>query len=222
MIPARPFVLPRLYAILDAGTLARLGLDLLDTAQHLANAGVELMQYRDKTNTLPAILRNAEALSRRLNGSPCTLILNDHPNLVEPSGFRGVHLGQTDMDPVQARALIGKNKILGLSTHTPQQLQQAASSPVDYLAIGPVFRTGTKPDADPEIGLEGVRAARSLTRKPLVAIGGLSLDRLAAVLDAGANSVAVISALYQPDRPVADTARELLEAVREAEAPAPL
>lgn len=204
-------MLPRLYAILDAATLARLGLDLCDTALTLTDAGVTILQYREKSADRAGILRNAQVLARRLSGSGCTLILNDYPDLVEPCGFSGVHLGQSDVPALDARASIGDERILGLSTHNEAQLLAAQSGPADYLAIGPVFATSSKQDAELEVGLDGVRKAKALTSKPLVAIGGLSLHTIASVLNAGADSVAVIGALYRPGRSTLETAQELLQ-----------
>ena len=121
------------------------------------------------------------------------LILNDRVPLA--AGCCGVHIGQEDCSPFEARAVLGPDMLIGLSTHGDEQLMQAAESPVDYLAIGPVFATQSKQVPDPVVGLEGVRAARRLTAKPLVAIGGITRANCATVIEAGADSVAVISDL---------------------------
>ena len=128
----------------------------------------------------------------------CVLILNDYPALAVEAGFDGVHVGQTDMPVEEARALIGYERMVGVSTHTPEQLAAAELSSADYVAIGPVFATSTKVNPDPVVGIEGVRRARAMTKKPLVAIGGITLENCRAVLDAGADSVAVISAIFAP------------------------
>jgi thiamine-phosphate pyrophosphorylase len=113
------------------------------------------------------------------------------------AGYDGVHVGQEDLSPADARALLGPEVMVGVSTHGESQLVKAADSPVDYVAIGPVFATSSKQVPDPVVGLEGVRAARALTDKPLVAIGGITRANCAAVIEAGADSVAVISDLIQ-------------------------
>ena len=127
----------------------------------------------------------------------CCLILNDRVPLVVSAGYDGVHVGQEDLSPADARATLGSELIVGVSTHGESQLVRGADSPVDYVAIGPVFATSSKLVPDPVVGLEGVRAARVLTDKPLVAIGGITRANCAAVIEAGADSVAVISDLIQ-------------------------
>ena len=132
-------------------------------------------------------------------GSACHLILNDRADLAVLANFDGVHVGQGDLSPEDARRVVGTDRIVGVSTHTDEQVRIADQSCADYIAIGPVFATGTKLNPDPVVGLEGVRRARALTTKPLVAIGGITRDNARSVIDAGADSVAVISALFAPD-----------------------
>jgi thiamine-phosphate pyrophosphorylase len=107
-------------------------------------------------------------------------------------------VGQSDLSPAEARGIVGPAKIVGISTHNEAQLRAADSQPVDYIAIGPVFATTTKDNPDPVVGLDGVRWARRITKKTLVAIGGISLENAAQVRQAGADSVAVISAIFSP------------------------
>lgn len=209
--------LPRLYAILDAETLERLRLDLVATAIELRNAGVTLMQYRDKRSgegEAPAakVLGQAWRLAEGLDGSGCRLILNDYAELVGASGFEGLHVGQGDLQARRAREIIGGERVLGISTHDGTQLVEADDGPADYVAIGPVFQTNSKLDAEAAVGVDGVRRARGVTKKPLVAIGGISLETIPSVLDAGADAVAVIGALYLPGRSVGENARALLAA----------
>ncbi len=161
-------------------------------------AGVTLLQYRNKTGNLAEALADALVLRAAAPIGRCTLILNDYPGMVVASEFDGVHVGQTDTSPDEARLLIGAEKMLGVSTHNPEQLAAAELSAADYVAIGPVFATATKENPDPVVGLEGVRRARAMTTKPLVAIGGITLENCRVVLDAGADSVAVISAIFAP------------------------
>lgn len=186
--------IPRLYAILDAESCARRGLDLLAVAETWRDAGVRLVQYRDKPGSDAVVLKNAVAL-RDVFGSSATLILNDRVHLFGGSGFNGVHVGQGDGSVAEVRALIGPDAVLGISTHHPGEVAEADGEDVSYVAVGPVFATSTKLDAEPVVGLEGVQLARSLTRKPLVAIGGISAASAATVLEAGADSVALISGL---------------------------
>ncbi len=183
--------LPRLYPILDAGLLSRSGLSIETFARELHAAGIRFLQYRDKDASDSLLLERVSML-REIFADGC-LILNDRVPLA--AGCDGVHIGQEDGSPVEARALLGPGALIGLSTHSERQLIDANQSPVDYLAIGPVFATQSKHVPDPVVGLEGVRAARRLTGKPLVAIGGITRDNCATVMDAGADSVAVISEL---------------------------
>ncbi len=163
------------------------------------SAGVTLLQYRNKTGDDAEVLADALVLRAAAPVGRCTLILNDYPRLAVAAGFEGVHLGQEDLSPEEARALVGYERMVGVSTHTPEQLAAAERSLADYVAIGPVFATATKENPDPVVGLEGVRRARAMTNKPLVAIGGITLENCRAVLDAGADSVAVISAIFAPN-----------------------
>jgi thiamine-phosphate pyrophosphorylase len=134
------------------------------------------------------------ALLRTIFPDSC-LILNDRVPLVSAAGYDGIHVGQEDLSPSQTRAILGHGVVIGVSTHGAAQLRSAADGPADYVAIGPVFATASKQDPDPVVGLEGVRAARTMTSKPLVAIGGITRSNCAAVIQAGADSVAVISDL---------------------------
>lgn len=191
--------LPHLYAILDAAFGDRPG----DVAAELASAGVTLLQYRDKSGDSRKTLQIARELKRAVLGS-VRLIMNDRPDLALMAGFGGVHVGQEDLSPEGARKVIGASLWLGVSTHNPEQVQHADGTSADYIAIGPVFATGSKANPDPVIGLEGVRRARALTRKPLVAIGGITRGNCRSVIDAGADSVAVISDLVREPRKSAE------------------
>ena len=147
------------------------------------------------TVTDEVVLERAALLRRIFPLSDSCLILNDRVSLVRAAGFDGVHVGQEDVSPVDARRLLGSDAFLGVSTHSERQLLTAADGPADYVAIGPVYATSSKQVPDPVVGLQGVRAARTLTDKPLVAIGGITRANCAAVIEAGADSVAVISDL---------------------------
>lgn len=196
------FALPPLYPILDArlfphdpGERASF---LERTLAELADAGVTLLQLREKNSTREQLLRDAEML-RRAAPAGLRLILNDRVDLVYEAEFDGVHLGQGDLPVKEARVRFGPECILGLSTHTPEQVSAGDGSEADYLATGPVFATASKADAEPVVGLAGVREARARTGKPLVAIGGIGLAEAEAVWAAGADSVAVIGALWPPN-----------------------
>ena len=188
-------VLPSFYPILDAGLLLRTGLSIESFARELRAAGVRFLQYRDKDAADELLLERAAMLRSIFPVSDSCLILNDRVSLVLPAGYDGVHVGQEDLSPAEARGALGSEMMIGVSTHGESQLLDAAVSPVDYVAIGPVFATSSKQVPDPVVGLDGVRAARAVTDKPLVAIGGITRANCAAVMEAGADSVAVISDL---------------------------
>ena len=196
----------RLYAILDAESCRRRGLMLLDVARAWRDAGIQLVQYRYKLADRDTLLRNADQLRRIFPRGETFLLLNDFPELVDACCFDGAHVGQQDATMNAARASIGLGCILGVSTHRPEQALKASTEDVDYIAVGPVFATGSKKDAEPVIGLLGVQAARVATRKPLVAIGGIGAALSREVLNAGADAVAMISALLDGDLRQAATA----------------
>jgi len=203
--------LPRLYAIAHAELLGhRRVLTLAKFALQLRAAGVTLVQYRDKTGSPQEILAAAGILREAFAGSGATLILNDRADLAMLAGFDGVHVGQEDLSPEDAKAVVGDSRIVGVSTHTDEQVRAADASCADYVAIGPVFATGTKENPAPVVGLDGVRRARVLTKKPLVAIGGITRENARSVIDAGADSVAVISGLLAPGESVEQVARDFL------------
>ncbi len=195
-------MLPRLYAILDSSSFSDTQ-TLCATASELVAAGVTLLQYRNKSDNARQMLDQARELKRRLSSS-VKLIMNDRADLCLAAAFDGVHVGQDDLSPEGVRRVIGKSLWLGVSTHNPEQLAAADKTTADYLAIGPVFATSSKANPDPVIGLDGVRRARALTRKPLVAIGGITRENCRSVLDAGADTVAVISDLIREPRKSAE------------------
>jgi len=203
--------LSRLYAIVDAGTLNARSVGLREFAMELRAAGVGLVQYRDKSGSPREVLAGAAVLREVFAGSGCRLVMNDRADLAVLAGFGGVHVGQGDLLPEDARRVVGVERWVGISTHTEEQVRVAEASCADYVAVGPVFATGTKLDAEPVIGLEGIRRARVLTSKPLVAIGGITLENARSVIAAGADSVAVISGLLGGDEGVEATAREFMD-----------
>jgi thiamine-phosphate pyrophosphorylase len=185
--------LPRLYPITD--TLIS-GLSHAEQVGRLAEGGATLIQLRDKhaaPRDFYAAAREAVQVARRLG---VRIIINDRVDIAAAIGADGVHLGQDDLPPEKARALLGADRIVGFSTHTLEQALAASSAPVDYVAIGPAFRTVTKEKPDPVVGLTAISEIRHRVSKPLVAIGGITLELARSVIEAGADSVAVISDLY--------------------------
>ena len=196
-------LLPRLYPILDARFQSDIH-GVLSAALELVRGGITLIQYRNKGGNARSMLDHARELKRQLPAH-VKLIMNDRADLCLMANFDGVHLGQEDLSAAAARSIFqttSRQKPLwvGISTHNPEQLRVADTPDADYLAIGPVFPTASKENPDPVLGLEGVKAARGVTRKPLVAIGGVTPANARAVIDAGADSVAVISGLLDQPR----------------------
>jgi thiamine-phosphate pyrophosphorylase len=199
------FQLPKLYPITD---VALAGLTHAEQVRRLANGGASLIQLRDKTLSAHEFYESAKAAVRVAREFGIRLIINDRVDIAAAVGADGVHLGQEDLPAAAARELLGPQAIIGLSTHNLSQAQAAVKLPIDYLSLGPIFSTSTKVDAACELGLEGLRAVRrTLGEFPLVAIGGITAERAVDVLRAGANSIAVISALLKiPDQIVVKTA----------------
>jgi thiamine-phosphate pyrophosphorylase len=210
----------KFYPILDAGLLAKRGISIDDCAQAFRDAGVMLLQYRDKQAMPQEILANAAIIQKIFTGTGCTLILDDRADLAMLAGWQGVHVGQHDLSPAGARAAMGEDAVIGLSTHNGTQVLEADAALLDtiggpcpgYIAIGPVFATASKENPDPVVGLEGVRRARSLTKLPLVAIGGITRENAASVLAAGADTIAVISDAIGKD--AAETAARCAEWIK--------
>jgi thiamine-phosphate pyrophosphorylase len=205
--------LSRLYAIIDRATLDARNMPVTEFASELRDAGVRLLQYRDKVNGPQEILWAAEQISAVFKGVDASLILNDRADLAALAGW-GVHVGQDDLSPADARLLINQPKIVGVSTHSDDQVILADASDADYIAIGPVFATSTKQDASPAVGMEGVRRARALTSKLIVAIGGITRENARSVINAGADSVAVIGGLFSARESVEKVARDFLGILR--------
>lgn len=211
------FTLPRLYCIVDAGCFtgevdatAAIG---RFTRESMAG-GATLIQYRNKSGNARQMVADAREMVRvreiaelpncrtaelRAQHRPL-LIMNDRADICIIAGFDGVHVGQDDLSPEAARRIVGTRLWAGVSTHNPGQVAAADTTSANYVAVGPVYATASKQNPDPVIGLDGVRRARALTRKPLVAIGGITRQNCRAVIDAGADSVAVISDLLQGPR----------------------
>jgi thiamine-phosphate pyrophosphorylase len=199
---------PLLYAILDRSFFADPP-TMFRAAEELVAGGCTLIQYRDKSGSARQMLEQARELKRRV-GDGVKLIMNDRADLCLAAGFDGLHVGQDDLSPESARRIIGPECWLGVSTHNPDQIAEADKTSADYLAIGPVFATTSKANPDPVVGLDGVRRARELTHKPLVAIGGITRANARSIIEAGADSVAVISDLLRDSRKSAEEFFEVL------------
>ena len=186
--------LPRLYAIVDPEVFMNDSSRVVKFAEELLKAGVKLVQLRDKRNSSQFTLSLAHEI-KRINRERAMLVMNDRTDLCLGADFEGVHLGQDDLSVLAARKILGEKKIIGCSTHNLAQIREADSGAADYVAFGPIFATSSKSQPDHEVGLDGLRKARRSTSKPLVAIGGITPQNCRDVIETGADSVAVISAL---------------------------
>ncbi len=201
--------LPRLYAIVDRGPNLSFA-DSRNYVQELVRGGVTLLQYRNKSGDAAEMLSEAREL-KRIAGPGVQVIMNDRADLSVAAGVDGVHVGQDDISVRGARAMCAMPLIVGISTHSLKQMEEADVSSADYIAFGPIFATGSKMNPDPVVGLDGLRAARGKTKKPLVAIGGITLENCEQVINAGADAVAVISALKsEPKRAAEEFLRRMM------------
>jgi thiamine-phosphate pyrophosphorylase len=190
--------LPRFYPILDTSVSERLGMKPEAAAAIILEAGARILQFRHKGDFSRAVFAQAEQIARLCRQAGAQLVVNDRADIAALLDA-GLHVGQEDLPPGAARRILGPERLLGLSTHNAAQLAAAEAEPVDYVAAGPIFATMTKERPDPVVGLEQLASLRRLTRRPLVAIGGITRQNAAAVLAAGADSVAVIAdALCEP------------------------
>lgn len=206
--------IPSLCAIVDAETCATRGLDPQDTIRAFLAGGATFLQLRAKALPSAPFLELARAAVALAHAAGARLIVNDRADLALLSRADGVHVGQDDLAADDVRRLVG-DRIVGLSTHTDEQLERALAEPVSYVAIGPVFRTATKATGYDAVGLTQVRRAAAIAARrglPLVAIGGITLENARSVIDAGATSVAVIGDLLtagDPERRVREFIRAL-------------
>jgi thiamine-phosphate pyrophosphorylase len=205
-------VLPRLYVILDAALIT---FPEEACALSIAEAGVRLLQYRDKRAPARQYLDSSRQLVELLMPRGVSLIVNDRPDVAFLAGAKGVHVGQEDLDVDKARRVAGPDKLVGVSTHNLEQFERAMASSADYIAVGPVYSTSTKANPDPVVGVDFLRRVRPLTDKPIVAIGGITPERAAAVIEAGADSVAVISGILSAPDP-GQRARQYIKVLESA------
>jgi len=197
------------YPILDTETLAQHGIALDTAAAALLEGGAGILQVRQKGHWTRQVFESARQVACLCREAGAVLVVNDRADfamLLEG----GLHIGQEDLAPRDARKLIGPDALLGFSSHNLEQLSAAGGEPVDYVALGPVYPTSSKHNPDPVVGVDEVRRLRPLIEKPLVAIGGITRANAAGVLNAGADSVAVISDLV-PQSPTARSLRERME-----------
>jgi thiamine-phosphate pyrophosphorylase len=197
--------LPRVYPILDTAR----DLDPVMVAGAWIESGASILQFRHKAFWSREIYRQAREVGRLCRHASVRLVVNDRADFAALLQA-ALHLGQEDLAPADARNVVGRDSIVGFSTHNEAQLRAAAAEPVDYLALGPVFATGSKENPDPVVGVEGLRACRGLTERPLVAIGGITRTTAPSVWQAGADSIAVIGDLY-PQEPTPARLRQRME-----------
>jgi thiamine-phosphate pyrophosphorylase len=200
------FALPPLTAIVDEEAAARAGWSAPDLARAFLDGGARLLQLRAKRLSGAEFLAMAKAIVEIGHRGGARVVVNDRADIARLCGADGIHVGQDDLAPGAIRQIVGHDAIVGLSTHTPAQLNAAVSEPITYLAIGPVFGTSTKATGYPALGLDRVSAAAEVSAAnglPLVAIGGITLETAPAVIGAGAASVAVISDLLAGGDPAA-------------------
>ncbi len=181
--------------MLDTGVLARCGLDAVAAAAAILEGGAGILQLRHKGHFSREIYACAERMAQLCSAAGVMFVVNDRADLALMLGA-ALHVGQDDLPPSAARRVLGDSGLIGFSTHNEAQLRAAADEPVDYLAIGPMFTTSSKENPNPVVGVEALCRLRSLTERPLVAIGGITRANAAAVLAAGADSVAVIGDLF--------------------------
>lgn len=188
---------PKFYPILDTALVADAGLGVVPAARAILDGGARILQLRHKGHFSRDVFAWAEQIASLCQKAQALFVINDRADMAALLGT-ALHLGQDDLYPQDARQLLPR-EVIGFSTHNFAQLQASGAEPVDYVALGPIFHTGSKQHPDPVVGLEELRRLRPLTSRPLVAIGGLTRANAPAVWQAGADSVAVIGDLFSVD-----------------------
>jgi thiamine-phosphate pyrophosphorylase len=217
MAAVNPF--PRFYPIVDTTLLAARGLDAVAVAEALVAASARILQYRHKGEFTQARFEEAKRVARLCHTAHVQFVMNDRADFAlllardesEAAHRAGVHLGQTDLPVAAARQVLGDEALIGYSTHNERQIRSAAQMQVDYVALGPIFETGSKETPDPVVGIENLSRWRKLISRPLVAIGGITLETAGVVLANGADSVAVISAILGDSGDMGEVARRARE-----------
>jgi len=201
-------IVPLFYPILDRAFARSREVDPVEAAEAILDAGARILQYRHKGFFSSEIFEELERVARLCEGGGASLIVNDRADVARLLGA-GVHLGQQDLSPSDARVVLGSTALVGFSTHNESQLRAGLAEPADYLALGPIFGTSSKENPDPAVGLDELRRLRPLVEgRPLVAIGGITRANAGSVLEAGADSVAVIGDLFPEDGNIAARVRE--------------
>lgn len=205
--------LPKVYPITDVGLS---GLSHAEQVELLSDGGATFIQLREKNLSPIEFFHQAGAAVKLALSRGVRVIINDRVDIALAVRAQGVHLGQDDLPPEATRRLLGADATIGYSTHNIEQVQRALALPIDYLAIGPIFPTRSKPDTEPVLGLDGLCAVRKLvSRLPIVAIGGITLQNANAVIEAGATSVAVISTLISDPTLMTQRTRSLLQSLNQ-------
>jgi thiamine-phosphate pyrophosphorylase len=202
--------LPRFYPILDVVTVSRRGLEAVAVVEQILEAGAAILQFRYKGHFSRSIFEDLARIADRCRQANALLVVNDRADIAHLCGA-GLHLGQDDLLPSDARAITGAGALIGYSTHNEQQLRAAADEPTDYVALGPIFGTASKENPEPVVGVEELRRLRPLTNRPLVAIGGITRGNALEVIRAGADSVAVIGDVFPESGKIRDRAKEWLD-----------
>ncbi|MEO8099345.1 MAG: thiamine phosphate synthase [Acidobacteriota bacterium] len=203
----RPLLLPKFYPILDTGVALARGLEPVRVAQDILDSGARILQFRHKTFLSREALGWLEAIAGLTRQAGATLVVNDRADLARLFGA-ALHLGQDDLPPSAARTILGAEALLGFSTHNETQLRAAAGEAVDYVAVGPIFGTATKENPDSTVGLAELRRLRPFTDRPLCAIGGITRATALDVINAGADSVAIVADLFPDGGDVRERAEE--------------
>jgi thiamine-phosphate pyrophosphorylase len=203
-------MLPKFYPILDTEVSLRRGVEPVVAAEHILEAGAKILQFRHKRFLSREAFGWLERIAELARTAGATLVVNDRADLAKLFGA-ALHLGQDDLPPSAARHVVGPDAIVGFSTHNEAQLRAALAEPVDYVALGPIFGTVTKENPDPTVGLDQLRRLRPLSPWPVVAIGGINRANARQVLEAGADSVAVIGDLFPEDAELWVRTKEYLD-----------
>src|ERR1700676_5542477 len=188
-------MLPKFYPILDTETAARHGVDPVTAAEQILEGGAKILQFRHKGFFSRQVFAQLERVAKLCREAQSRFVVNDRADLAALTGA-ALHLGQDDLLPSAARKVVDPGTLIGFSTHNESQLRAAAAEPADYLALGPIFGTASKQNPDPVVGFDELRRLRPLTDRPLVAIGGITRANAQSVLDAGADSIAIIGDLF--------------------------
>jgi thiamine-phosphate pyrophosphorylase len=209
-------MLPRFYPILDVEIAARHGVDPIAAAEKILEGGATILQFRHKGFFSREVFRQLERVAQLCRSAGALFVVNDRADLAALTGG-ALHLGQDDLLPSAARKVVDSQTLIGFSTHNEAQLRAAAAEPADYLALGPIFGTASKQNPDPIVGLDELRSLRPLTDRPLVAIGGITRANAQAVLNAGADSVAIIGDLFPDDGNLRARTEEWLSLTRDTQ-----